>query len=147
MSTISMFRRIVLHASVINDNIGTQSRASSAGIIPESKRNDQSPFHSLEYSHYDSPISMARIKQRTPMKRDASNGWIDHRELQKSEANGRMNGNGVMGHAGKTVASLDADRSLPEQVAESQQAGLSELLICAGGIYASLYEQSRSSST
>lgn len=76
---------------------------------------------------------MGRVKQPSPLKREASNGWIDHR-LEKSNGeapNGDIKHNYDEQPNGKVAEPGAA-------VQEVQQAGFAELIICVGGIYGSL---------
>jgi hypothetical protein len=71
---------------------------------------------------------MARTKQRTPLKREAS----DFME-EVHDGNGQLKT--------KRVDRDDVKSALAP--VSGDQAGLAELVICVGGIYASLYEPFR----
>ncbi|KAI9672815.1 MAG: UDP-galactose transporter [Alyxoria varia] len=77
---------------------------------------------------------MARSKPKSPMKREPSNDWIDHRVPTEDSGSKAANG--------QTVAING--RITPDKVAkpgaaveDAKQAGLGDLIICVGGIYVS----------
>jgi hypothetical protein len=79
---------------------------------------------------------MARKKQSTPLKRvpsDFTHGVPDQAELSRDKANGHANGNtSANGHTAGTVQAALAP------VLSEEKAGLTQLVVCVGGIYASL---------
>lgn len=81
---------------------------------------------------------MARIKSKTPVKRNASSDWVDHR-ADSSPPSSRISSNGKA-HA--NGSSLPGDASVAAQIANEEQkaaAGVFDLVVCVGGIYATLY--------
>lgn len=84
---------------------------------------------------------MARTKTATPIRRQASNGWIDHRTSNESSTEKSSRSNGAMSSS-RSARKLEKaplaspTHSIPEQIAQTQEAaGLSHLFICVGGIY------------
>ena len=74
---------------------------------------------------------MARTKAVSPLKREASNGWIDHRLA----GNGNANGKPRTAQTKHNEAAFQP-QIIPEQIVHSQEAaGFTQLLICIAGIY------------
>lgn len=82
---------------------------------------------------------MARTKS-TPLKREISDSWIDKPGTPIRDAINLSHEVGQYPHNGYSQQENLAKRSAaaPSQTEEAR-AGLHELIICAGGIYASLY--------
>ena len=84
---------------------------------------------------------MARTKSTTPIRREASNGWIDHRLSSEQDATKSSKANGAA-ISNKPISPdprppvAPPTHSIPEQLAQTQDAaGISQLIICIGGIY------------
>ena len=76
---------------------------------------------------------MARTKQRTPMRREASDGWIELRQATpETELHSAQNGAPLL------EKTSQADGAIAEALTPPKGAGITELVICVGGIYASL---------
>lgn len=76
---------------------------------------------------------MARQKQATPLRREPSDfESVNGHSIEKK-------GNGEAINGGASLASKPPS-STPMTAAEQKQAGITQLLICVGGIYASLYD-------
>ncbi|KAI9721874.1 MAG: UDP-galactose transporter [Chrysothrix sp. TS-e1954] len=75
---------------------------------------------------------MARTKQRTPMRREASVGWIDLREAARNDET-----RSVQNGAPLVNQKPMSDTTIAEALAPAKAAGVTELVICVAGIYAS----------
>ncbi|KAL9052674.1 MAG: hypothetical protein Q9162_005233 [Coniocarpon cinnabarinum] len=84
---------------------------------------------------------MARTKAVPPVKREPSNGWIDHRlvgDVQMAAGDRENKARVQSGNpqSGQTLTVSPQSQTIPEQIAHAQDsAGLTQLIICVGGIY------------
>lgn len=76
---------------------------------------------------------MGRTKQPFPLRREASNGWVNHAVEDPNE----KIANGDLKHH-ENERSDDKVAEPGAAVQEVQQAGFVQLMICVGGIYGSL---------
>lgn len=88
-----------------------------------------SPDCSFEVTAHHHHSTMARRKQAAPLQRAASSEIIE-RPLEKNTSPEHMNGHS------KEINNLREETTTADA---PEQAGLAQLIICIGGIYASLY--------
>ena len=82
---------------------------------------------------------MARSKPKSPMKREPSNGWIDHRVPTTDSDSKTANGHTEVANGRRTPDQIAKPGAAVE---DAKQAGIGDLMLCVGGIYVSLYDMS-----